>query len=348
VIDDQPLVSVCIPTFNAEPWIRSTVESVLAQTHERLELVISDGGSTDATRAILGEYADPRIRTAFSTVRLQAIENWNRSVVLATGDYLKFLHQDDTLVPTCLEEMLALALEDPDIGLVFGGREIVLDEDADAEDIAWVERYGKLHSRFRVLERVNDGYSLFRQMLDADLEENWIGEPSSVMVTRSGLVKAGLFNPRMRQVMDLDLWCRVMLGSRVGFVDSRLSTYLHHRSSMTSRNARLALDWLDRVWLFEGLLTEELAEPERKKVQHLRSGALRTAIKAQVARIARRRFSGELVDYSVYRARAAAGAARPLYPRIPDAPPDPWDGRGTSPTRSRARRASAGSDLNLR
>src|SRR5262249_43647529 len=159
------------------------------------------------------------------------------------------------------------------------------------------------------------------QMLDADLEENWIGEPSSVMVTRRGLTRAGLFNPRMRQVMDLDLWCRVLLNSRVGFVDSVLSTYLHHRSSMTSRNPRLALDWLDRVWLFEDLLTEKLAEPERKKVQNLRSAALRVAMKAQVARLARRRFSGELVDYAVYRGRAAVGIAGPLYPRLPDPPP---------------------------
>ena len=42
---DRPLVSVCVPTFNAEPWIRTTVQSVLDQTHESLELVISDGAT---------------------------------------------------------------------------------------------------------------------------------------------------------------------------------------------------------------------------------------------------------------------------------------------------------------
>ena len=328
---DRALVSVCIPTFNAEPWIRATVQSVLDQTYERFELVISDGGSSDATRALLDEYKDPRIRADFASERLSAIENWNRSVVLATGDYVKFLHQDDTLVPTCIEEMLALAREDPGIGLVFGGREIVLDQAADADDLAWVERYGRLHSRFHALERINDGYSLFCQMLEADLAENWIGEPSSVMVTRTGLAKAGLFNPRMRQVMDLDLWCRVMLGSRVGFVDGVLSTYLHHHDSMTSRNARLGRDWLDHVWLFEGLLAEELAEPERKKIHHLRKSALRAAIKAQAGRIARRRFSAELVAYAMYRARAAVGAAPPLHPGLPDVSPDRWNGRAVEP-----------------
>ena len=328
---DRPLVSVCVPTFNAEPWIRTTVQSVLDQTHQYLELVISDGGSTDATHAILGEIKDPRIRVELSSRRHPVIDNWNQSVVLATGEFLKFLHQDDTLVPTCIEEMLAVALEDPRVGLVFGGREILLDDAADAEDLAWVERYGRLYSRFTELGRINDGYSLFRQMIAADLEENWIGEPSSVLVTRSALARAGLFNPRMRQVMDLDLWCRVILVSRVGFVDRVLSAYLHHHESMTSRNALLGLDWLDRVWLFEGLLAEELAEPERQKVEQLRRSALRTAVRAQAGRLARRRFSGELVDYILYRARAAVDAAPPLYPRLPDPLTGRRDGLAAKP-----------------
>ena len=227
--------------------------------------------------------------------------------------------------------MLAVALEDPRVGLVFGRREILLDDAADAEDLAWVERYGRLYSRFTELERINDGYSLFRQMIAADLEENWIGEPSSVLVTRSALARAGLFNPRMRQVMDLDLWCRVILVSRVGFVDRVLSAYLHHHESMTSRNALLGLDWLDRVWLFEGLLAEELAEPERQKVEQLRRSALRTAVRAQAGRLARRRFSGELADYILYRARAAVDAAPPLYPRLPDPLTGRRDGLAAEP-----------------
>ena len=148
---DRPLVSVCVPTFNAEPWIRTTVQSVLDQTHESLELVISDGRSTDATHAILGEIKDPRIRVELSSRRLPVIDNWNQSVVLATGEFLKFLHQDDTLVPTCIEEMLAVALEDPRVGTRLREERELLDDAADAADLAWVKRYGRLYSRFTEL-----------------------------------------------------------------------------------------------------------------------------------------------------------------------------------------------------
>ena len=118
--------------------------------------------------------------------------------------------------------------------------------------------------------------------------------------------------------MDLDLWCRVILNFAGRIRRPRAVGDLHHHESMTSRNALLGLDWLDRVWLFEGLLAEELAEPERQKVEQLRRSALRTAVRAQAGRLARRRFSGELVDYILYRARAAVDAAPPLYPRLPD------------------------------
>jgi hypothetical protein len=124
----------------------------------------------------------------------------------------------------------------------------------------------------------------------------------------------------MRQVMDLDLWCRVMLRCRVGFVDRTLSAYLHHHGSMTTDNARFGRDWLDRVWLFEDLLAGGVVEPERTKLEQLRRAALRTAVKAQAGRVARRRFSGELGAYVRYRLSAAAGRAPALVPTLSERP----------------------------
>jgi glycosyltransferase involved in cell wall biosynthesis len=172
---------------------------VLDQTHERFELVISNGGSSDATRALLASTRIPGPERSSRWSLCRQIENWNRSVLLETGDYVKFLHRDDTLFRPASRRCSRWHGRMPISGLCSRGREIVLDEAAGADDLVWVERYGRLHSRVHALERVNDGYSLFRQMLDADLEENWIGEPSSVMVTRACLAKTGLFNSRMRR-----------------------------------------------------------------------------------------------------------------------------------------------------
>jgi hypothetical protein len=214
--------------------------------------------------------------------------------------------------------MVSLALEDSEIGLVFAPREIVLKQPSVAEDRLWAERYGNLHHRFTSLARVNEGRDLFRQILDVEFEENWIGEPSSVLVTRRCFAQIGLFNPRLRQVPDLDLWCRVLLRDRVGFIDKPLSTYLHHAGSLTAENERLSRPWLDRLWLLEGLLSQGLSESEDYEVRRLRNQALRAAIRAQARRLGRGRFSRELADYAVYRAQASIGRAPSLYPRLTD------------------------------
>jgi glycosyltransferase involved in cell wall biosynthesis len=306
-----------MPTYNAERWIRTAIESVLLQTHKRLELVISDGGSMDATVQIVRSYDDPRIRIDVAPHRLKAISNWNRSVLLSTGQYIKFLHQDDTIVPTCVEEMLSLALDDPRIGLVFARRQVVLPESPSAEELAWLERYGDLYQCFSGLDRVNDGYNLFSQMVAGGLEENWIGEPSSVLATKACLARVGMFNPRLHQAMDLELWCRAMLHFRVGFVDRVLSTYLHHSDSMTGENERLGRGWLDRLWLLEALLAEAPPGPARDRLAELRRAALGKAVRTQTRRVLLRRFSGEFSEYALYRLRGAVGRAPALYPDFP-------------------------------
>ena len=161
--------------------------------------------------------------------------------------------------------MLAVASEDPAVGLVFARRRIALGEHHGEVDVEWSRTYADVHEGFDDLERINDGRALFRQLLDAKFETNWVGEPTSVLMSRTCLATVGLFNPHLKQIMDLELWCRAMLGYRIGFVDQVLSTYLHHGDSLTDENARLARGWLDRLWLFESLLSCDLDPSGRRE-----------------------------------------------------------------------------------
>ena len=311
---EGPLVSVCLPAYNGERWIRSAIDSVLGQTHEDFELIISDGGSQDGTVELCRAYGDARIRLDQAPRRLGAVSNWNRSVLLARGRYIKFLHQDDTFYSDCLAETVGLAREDEQIGLVFAPREIVIEDSATPEDRLWAESYGGLHRSFTDLERVNEGGDLFRQLVESGFEENWVGEPSSVLMTRRCLATIGLFNPRLRQVPDIDLWSRAMLSFRIGFVDRALSTYLHHAGSLTQENDRLKTAWLDRLWLFEGLLAQNLPDTARPRVLGLRNDALRAAFRTQVSRLLHGYVSTELAEYAAFRVRSSMGRAPALHP----------------------------------
>jgi glycosyltransferase involved in cell wall biosynthesis len=305
---ERPLVSICVPAYNAERWIGAALESALAQTYSNFELVVSDNSSTDATAEVARQFSDPRLRVETATRTTSAAANHNRAVRLSRGEFVKFLHADDLLLPECVEEMVALALEDTRIGLVFAPREVLLEGASDPE---WAEKFARPHEQFEGLERINDGRRLFGQLLDAGFEENWIGEPSAVLVRRETLDRVGLFNERIFQITDLELWARIAIDHRVGFVDRILSVYRHHGQSGTASNALVQRDWLDIVWLFEGLLEiPSLTSDERRRLLRLRRVAFRRALRAQAGRVVHRRWTAELPAYLAYRARATGDRSR--------------------------------------
>jgi glycosyltransferase involved in cell wall biosynthesis len=322
-----------MPAYNAERWIREAIDSVLEQSYTNFELVVSNNASTDGTADIARSYDDPRIRVETTATRIGPVSNHNRSVALSTGEYVKFLHADDMLMPTCLEEMTSLALEDPSVGLVFAGREVLLDDPSNEADLDWSRVHGRLHERLGDLAPLNDGRALFRQVLGAGIEFNSIGEPSAVLASRACLAEVGLFSPRLRQIADLDLWLRIMLSYRVGYHSQALSIYRHHGQSVTAANARAGRDWLDRLWLLEGLASEpRLTSDERGAVMQLRSEALRRAFRSQARHLARGHLWSlrDLLAYLSYRGRALLRHAPPLYDSLPT-PPAP-----ATPRESRA------------
>ena len=104
-----PSVSVVVPAYNHERYIVTALDSVIAQSHANLEIVVIDDGSRDATGALLDEYA-ARCRTHPLTVVHQANagahEAINRGLALARGDFVAVLNSDDQYAPTRLERML--------------------------------------------------------------------------------------------------------------------------------------------------------------------------------------------------------------------------------------------------
>lgn len=118
----EPFVSVVTPVYNGANFIRECIESVLGQTYRNLEHVILDNASTDDTGAIAAEFAakDSRVRVHRNQRTLPMVENWNRSMKLASdaASYVKILHADDAMYPECLAKMIALAQADPKVGML--------------------------------------------------------------------------------------------------------------------------------------------------------------------------------------------------------------------------------------
>jgi glycosyltransferase involved in cell wall biosynthesis len=119
-----------MPVYNGEEFLGETLDSLLAQTFEDFELIISDNGSTDGTQGICKEYSerDPRIRYFRVARNMGAAWNYNRVVELATGGYFKWAAHDDLCAPTYLEQCVDVLDNDASVVLCFPD-----DQDIDKE-----------------------------------------------------------------------------------------------------------------------------------------------------------------------------------------------------------------------
>lgn len=100
-------ISVIIPVYNVEPFLPACLDSVLAQTHRDLEIILVDDGSADSSGAICDRYAgmDPRIRVIHQENGGVSLAR-NRGLELATGEVISFIDSDDTLEPDMYEQLV--------------------------------------------------------------------------------------------------------------------------------------------------------------------------------------------------------------------------------------------------
>ena len=94
----KQLVSILIPAFNAEKWIRECIESALSQTWPWKEIIVIDDGSRDSTLEIAESYASPDVYVTTQD-NCGASSARNRALSLAQGDYIQWLDADDLLAP---------------------------------------------------------------------------------------------------------------------------------------------------------------------------------------------------------------------------------------------------------
>jgi glycosyltransferase involved in cell wall biosynthesis len=122
-------VSIGLPVYNGENYLSKAIESILGQTYEDFELIISDNGSTDRTPEIAATYAqiDRKIRYVRSDVNRGAAWNYNWVFALATGKYFKWAAHDDVIAPEYLKRCVEVLDHEADVVLCYP-RSLLIDE----------------------------------------------------------------------------------------------------------------------------------------------------------------------------------------------------------------------------
>lgn len=208
-----PIVSVVIAAYNAERYIRSAVESVLAQTFSDFELHVVDDGSADDTAAIVRAYlSDGRVRLHEQSNQGQCAAK-NRGVAASRGEFVAFLDADDVWHMEKLAKQLPLFARQS-VGVVYSQERLIDDE-------------GRL--------LCSNHIKLRRGRLVEELLVHNVVSFSTAIVRRRLLQLHGAFDPELDMGIDYDLWLRLSPHCEFDFVDESLADYRIHDGQMSRK-----------------------------------------------------------------------------------------------------------------
>jgi glycosyltransferase involved in cell wall biosynthesis len=202
-------VSIVIPCYNAEKYVAETIDSVLNQSYENIEIIVVNDGSTDSTEAIVKQYPVQYIFQPNSGVSVAR----NRGFQESNGEFICFLDADDILFEKTIEQKVRALQNDPGSVLVHG---IAIVTDEHLRPIGQ-ELAGK------------DGFDLVNSLLQFELP---IPCPSNALIRRSALEEKGLFDKKLSTSADFDLWVRLVKDNYIIKVDEASIYYRRHDNAM--------------------------------------------------------------------------------------------------------------------
>ena len=193
--DSNPLVSIGMPVYNGERFIRQALDSLLGQNYENFELIISDNVSTDGTQEICLEYAarDERIRYYRNENNLGALANFNRVLGLAQGPYFMWAAHDDVWEPSYISTLLRDLVSDSDAVLAFSAFNNINEHGQE------VRTYPYLFE----LPSVN----LFQRLWNYLMQEEYLGKANLIygLMRRSAIQVAGGFKVWGKGLWGVDM-----------------------------------------------------------------------------------------------------------------------------------------------
>jgi glycosyltransferase involved in cell wall biosynthesis len=204
---NSPLVSIVTPTLNSQQYLAETIESVLTQDYPSIELIVVDGGSTDATLDILDRYHGKlRVTGGRDKGPSDAIF---KGLNQARGEILTWLNADDTFLPGAVRVAAEYLTAHPETDVVYG-------------EGWWIDEAGKIISRYptlpwdpRVLER-----------------DCFICQPAAFL--RASAYRRCPLDPDINRSFDYDLWIRMAgAGMRFDCIPDYLANSRMHSGAKT-------------------------------------------------------------------------------------------------------------------
>ena len=223
MISNIPKVSVIMPVYNAEKYLKDAIDSILNQTFTNYEFLIINDGSNDKSKTIIESYNDSRIRLLNNKENSGLAKVRNKGISEAKAEYIAWLDADDMSHPLRLEKQVKLLDDYSDIG-VCG---------------TWVKTIGKKPS-YKWRYPTNPDFIRSRMLFDDPLAT------SSIMLRKKLLIGNNQnFDLNYPPAEDYDLWERLSNGCKITNIPKILTFYRLHENQISNINS---LQQKSSVW----------------------------------------------------------------------------------------------------
>jgi glycosyltransferase involved in cell wall biosynthesis len=205
----KPLVSIILPIYNAERFLRQAIDSVIGQTYTDFELLAIDDGSTDRSREILASYADKRLKVLCNNGNLGLIYSLNFGLATACGEFVARMDADDISQPTRLEEQVDFLRKYHDVALVGTAMEEIDENNEHLGCVYYPVENSEIQQRL--------------------LSKSCFCHPS-VMFRRDAVLNVGGYRSEFMYAEDYDLWLRLSEKYKLANLGRELLRYRIHMS----------------------------------------------------------------------------------------------------------------------
>lgn len=207
----MPKVSVILPAYNAEKYIKEAVDSILGQTFMNFELIVINDCSKDSTEQILLSYTDPRLVYVKNEQNLGVAGTLNKGLSLAKGTYIARMDADDISLPERFRKQVSYLDAHPDVAVLGTA----------------VEIFGEgMSSQIRQ-------FSQMPEQMKVDLFFSCGLAHPSVMMRADVIRTLGGYDKAFEGLEDYELWCRVSRDYQIAALPEVLFRYRIHPSQVT-------------------------------------------------------------------------------------------------------------------
>jgi glycosyltransferase involved in cell wall biosynthesis len=241
---NNPTVSIITPSFNQAAYLEQTLCSVLEQSYPHIEYLVVDGGSTDASPAIIQRYAG-RLAWWVSEPDHGQAEGINKGLQRASGEIIAWLNSDDLYTPGAVAQAVEMLRVNPQAGLVYS-------------DVNAINGAGELINIMRYAD----------WQLPNLMQFNIIGQPG-VFMRRSLLEQAGYLDANYHFLLDHHLWLRMARLAPLAYAQGVrwASARYHEEAKNVAQAVKFGQDaYRIANWLENDAAFAELARPYRRKI----------------------------------------------------------------------------------